>query len=75
MPISNRLWSQFDESDYTLEQWYRACLIHLHEDEPTAKNNCKLPMREPDGTLNRNAVHAAAAALASLPAWERGLKL
>lgn len=64
MPISNRAWGQFAESDYSLEQWHRACLIHEHEVEPTAKAQCKLPVREPDGTLNRNGVHAAAATLA-----------
>lgn len=64
MPISNRAWGQFDQSDYSLEQWHRACLIHEHEGEPTAKGQCKLPVREPDGMLNRNGVHAAAAALA-----------
>ena len=64
MAVSNRPWGQISESDYTLEQWHRACLIHLHEGPPTAKAQCKLPVREPDGTLNRNGVHAAAAALA-----------
>jgi len=64
MPFSAKPWGQFDESDYSLEQWHRACLIHLHEGEPTAKSQCKLPVREPDGTLNRNGIHAAAAALA-----------
>jgi len=64
MAVSNKPWGQFRESDYTLEQWHRACLIHLHSGAPTAKAQCKLPVREPDGTLNRNGVHAAAAALA-----------
>lgn len=64
MPFSNRPWSDFGESDYTLEQWHRACLIHLHDGTPTSKAQCKLPVREPDGTLNRNAIYAAAAALA-----------
>ena len=59
--VSNRPWGRFLESDYTLQQWYRACLIHLHDGPPTAKSQCKLPVREPDGTLNRNGVHAAAA--------------
>jgi len=62
MPISNKPWGQFSESDYTPEQWVRACLIHLADD--LVKVNHKLPVREPDGTLNRNGVHAAAAALA-----------
>lgn len=64
MAISNKAWGQFAESDYTLEQWHRACLIHLHDGPPEAKSQCKLPVREPNGTLNRNGVHAAAAALA-----------
>lgn len=64
MPISDKPWSQFSESDYTPEQWYEACLIKPAKSEYTAKSQAKLPVREPDGTLNRNAVHAAAAALA-----------
>lgn len=64
MPFSDKPWSNFDASDYSVEQWHRACLIHLHEGEPTSKDQCKLPVREPSGTLNRNAIHAAAAALA-----------
>lgn len=63
MPISNKPWSRFDESDYTPEQWRRACLIHMNPDSDN-KADHKLPVREPDGTLNRNGVHAAAAALA-----------
>ncbi|MDA8186650.1 MAG: hypothetical protein M0T85_00720 [Dehalococcoidales bacterium] len=61
MPISNKPWGQFKESDYTLEQWHQACLIHLHDGDPTSKAQCKLPVREPDGTVNRNGVHRAAA--------------
>jgi hypothetical protein len=62
--VSDRPWSQFTQADYDLQQWHRACLIHLHDGAPTAKGQCKLPVREPDGTLNRNGAHAAAAVLA-----------
>jgi hypothetical protein len=62
--ISDKPWSRFSESDYDLDQWYEACLIKPPKSEYTAKAQAKLPVREPDGTLNRNAVHAAAAALA-----------
>lgn len=62
--ISNRAWSTFTEADYTPEQWYEACLIKPVRAEYKAKYQAKLPVREPDGTLNRNGVHAAAAALA-----------
>ena len=64
MAVSNRAWSDFTQADYTPEQWHAACLIHLHEGRATAKEQCKLPVREPSGTLNRNAVHAAASVLA-----------
>lgn len=64
MPVSEKPWSTFTAADYTLEQWHAACLVHEHTGPPTAKAQCKLPVREPDGTLNRNGVHAAAAALA-----------
>ena len=62
--ISEKPWSSFSEADYTLEQWHNACLIHQHDGPPTSKAQCKLPVKTPDGALNRNGVHAAAAALA-----------
>lgn len=61
---SDTPWSNYKESDYTPEQWHAACLIHQHEGSPTSKSQCKLPVRTPNGTLNSNGVHAAAAALA-----------
>jgi hypothetical protein len=64
VPISNRPWGEVSEADYDVGQWHRACLIHTHDGEPESKAECKLPVREPSGTLNRNGVHAAAAALA-----------
>ena len=67
MAISDKPWSQFSQADYMPEQMRRACLIHI---DPNSDNKAdhKLPVREPDGTLNRNGVHAAAAVLAG----ERG---
>ncbi len=62
MKVSTKPWGRFKESDYTLEQWCKACLIRLSP-KPQSKAECKLPVREPDGTLNRNGVIAAAAAL------------
>jgi 2'-5' RNA ligase len=62
--VSETPWSDYSKSDYTLEQWHAACLIHTHEGEATSKSECKLPVKTPDGALNRNGVHAAAAALA-----------
>lgn len=63
MAVSNKPWSQFSESDYTDAQYERACLID-RGGSGTAKERCSLPVREPDGTLNANGVHAAAGALA-----------
>lgn len=62
--ISERPWSDYTEADYTLAQWHNACLIHQHSGPPTSKSQCKLPVKTPNGALNRNGVHAAAAALA-----------
>ena len=62
--FSNKPWGDFGESDYTLEQWHEACLIHLHEGQMTSKAECKLAVKEPGGMYNRNGIHAAAAALA-----------
>jgi|SRR5947209_16296470 len=60
--VSNKPWSSFSAVDYTPEQWKRACLIVLGDG--SSKSDCKLPVREPDGTINANGVHAAAAVLA-----------
>jgi hypothetical protein len=62
--VSNEPWSNWSAADYNVQQWHRACLIHLHSGPPTSKSECKLPVRTPTGALNRNGVHAAAAALA-----------
>lgn len=62
MAVSNKAWSSFQKSDYSDAQYKRAALIC--EGSGTPKETCHLPVREPDGTLNRNGVRAAAAALA-----------
>jgi phage head maturation protease len=64
--VSASPWSDFKPSDYTPQQWHKATLIHAHPSGlvPEDKQSCKLPVREPDGTVNRNAVAAAAGALA-----------
>lgn len=60
---SEKPWGQFSASDYTIEQWRRACLLKMPDGDPEAKSTYKLPVREPSGALNRAGVHAAAAAL------------
>lgn len=71
--VSETPWSNYVKADYTVEQWHAACLIHLHDGAPTAKSQCKLPVKTPDGTLNRNGVHAAAAALAGARGGLKGV--
>jgi len=60
MAVSDKPWSNFTESDYTPEQYKRACLIDTGQGPPDSKSRYKLPVLEPDGALNRNGVHAAA---------------
>jgi len=64
MAISNAPWSAITQADYTPEQWRRACLIDTGEGDPNSKSRYKLPVKEPNGDVNRNGMHAAAAVLA-----------
>lgn len=50
-------------SRFTIEQWRASCLIGPAT-ESDSKDDYKLPVKEPNGDVNSNAVHAAAAALA-----------
>lgn len=63
---STKPWSDFSQSDYTLEAWLNACLINLNSGPKNTwtKGNGKLPVREPSGALNVNGMSAAAAVLA-----------
>lgn len=71
--FSETPWSNWTKADYTLEQWHSACLVHTHDGEPTSKSQCKLPVKTPDGALNRHGVHAAAAALAGARGGLKGV--
>ncbi len=66
MAFSDKPWGNISESDYKdADQFCAACLIDMNQPgKEKTKANCKLPIKEPGGTVNRNAVHAAAAALA-----------
>ena len=66
MPISNKPWSSVSESDYRdAAAFCGACLIDLNESgQEKVKGKCKLPVREPGGAINKNALSAAAAVLA-----------
>lgn len=61
--VSDTPWSQFTAASYTPEQWRRATIVHLEPaqgQDPLTKSLHKVPVKEPDGTLNRGGVHAAA---------------
>ena len=60
---STKPWSDFSQADYTPEQWHRACLI---QGDGSTKGDDKLPIREPDGTINANAISAAAGRIGAL---------
>jgi len=67
MAVSDKPWSSFSDKDYPDAASYcAAALINLNTGPRSdwTKANCKLQVKEPDGTLNRNGAHAAAAVLA-----------
>lgn len=64
MAVTNKPWNG-DASKYSSASEYcNACLI---DNNPPGKDKieglCKLPVKEPNGDINSNGVHAAAAAL------------
>ncbi len=65
MPFSDKPWSQFSDSDYAdADALCTASLIDLNKPgEAKVKSLCKLRVKEPGGTLNRNGIHAAVVAL------------
>jgi HK97 family phage prohead protease len=54
--------------DFTDEQWAASCVLDPGPGEGTAKQRMRLPIRTPDGRLNRAAVHHAASAIAHVDA-------
>ena len=55
-PVSDKPWAA-TRADFTPEQWADSCLVYSADIQD-------LPVREPGGTINRNACHLAAARLA-----------
>jgi hypothetical protein len=62
MAVTNTPWDG-SAARYTPEQWKRATLIDTGEGDPASKDRYKLPVYEPNGDLNQNALGAAAGAL------------
>lgn len=73
--VSNKPWGDFTKADYNDEQWQKACLYCDSDclDDGTPKQCCKLPVKEPDGTLNRNGVIAAYSALRGARGGVKGI--
>lgn len=69
--ISDAEWDG-SASRFTDEEWCRSTIVHL-EEGCTNKSDHKLPIREPNGDLNRNGVHAAAARFNQVEAPESEL--
>jgi len=66
MSVSDKAWASFSPADYSIEQWRSACLVDTGQGDPNSKDRYKLPVREPSGVLNRNAVHDAAARIGQM---------
>ena len=65
MAFSDKPWGSVSESDYASpEAFCAACLIDMNEGGVKTKEKCKLPVKEPGGMMNMNAMRAASAALA-----------
>jgi 2'-5' RNA ligase len=63
--VSDTAWSNFADSDFDDDQWKSSCILDRGEDYTTAKQRYAIPVREPNGTVNRKAVSRAAAILSS----------
>jgi hypothetical protein len=63
--ISEKPWDG-SASRFTPEQWRSSCVLHLGN--TLSKSDHKLPVKEPDGSLSRAGVHAAASRFSSVDA-------
>lgn len=63
MAVSDKPWSGFSQGDYSDAQWRSACILD-RGGNGTAKERYALPVKEPNGDVNRNGAQAAAAVLA-----------
>jgi len=66
MSVSDKPWDGSPANYSNAVTFCNACLVNENEGakQNWTKANCSLPVYDPDGNLNRTAVHAAAAALA-----------
>src|SRR5262249_49238218 len=65
MAVTDKAWEGARPRSDTPEANCASCLIDLNgKGEDKTQDNCKLPVKEPNGDINSNALGAAAAALA-----------
>lgn len=67
--------SEWDGSPgrFTLEQYHQSCIVHRHDGAPESKDDCSLPIKEPNGDLSRAGVHAAAGRIGQTDASDEQL--
>jgi len=58
--VTEKAWDG-SASRFTDEQYAHSCVLDRGPEVTSTKERYSLPVREPDGTLNRNGVHSAAA--------------
>lgn len=64
MAITDRPWDGSASRWPDAASYCRSCLIVRAHEGDLSKGDCSLPIREPNGDINKNAVHAAASSLA-----------
>ena len=62
MAYSNAAWDG-SASRFSIQQWRASCLIDTGQGDPSSKDRYKLPIKEPNGDVNLNAVRNAYARL------------
>lgn len=73
MAMDNSPWSD-PSADLSPEDYEKVCLVDLNDKGQMNKAMMKLPLKKtPDSSYNRNAVHAAAGALAGARGGVKGL--
>lgn len=61
--FSDKPWDGSASNYSSTEEYCKACLIDLNEGGAKTQSNCKLPIKEPGGAVNKGALRAAWAAV------------
>jgi hypothetical protein len=68
MAVSDKPWNGSSANYRDAGAYCDACLVDTNEGREKVVANCKLPVKEPGGAVNRNAAHNAAARINQLDA-------